>query len=248
MARSTFEKDFFKLMSNAVYGKTIEQLRNRLNVVLVTDPSKAKKYIRKPTCTRFEVINSDLVMTLLKKQRIEMNKPIYAGVTILDIAKTVVYQFHYQYMLSKYSPERCKLLFTDTDSLTYEVQTSDIYDDMKTDAREKFDCSDYPTSHPLYSAVNKKRVGCWKDENSSGNAISEFVGLRAKLYSLKAGDKNNKLKAKGISKAYKRQHLRHETFLKVLRDTVSTNAKFYRVQSANHLIRTILVDKLFVTI
>ena len=243
MARSSFEKDFFKLMSNAVYGKTIEQLRNRVNVKLVTDPNKVKKCIRKPTCKRFEIINNDLVMILMTKQKLLMNKPIYAGMTILDIAKTVVYQFHYNYMMSKYSPDRCKLLFTDTDSLTYEVRTDDIYEDMKPVAEKMFDCSDYPTSHPLYSETNKKRVGCWKDENSSDSPISEFVGLRAKLYSISSA-KSNKIKAKGISKSYKIQKLRHETFLKVLRSKVPTSAKFCRFQSANHVLKTVLVDKL----
>jgi len=156
-------------MSNAVYGKTIEQLQNRVNVKLVTDPTKVKKCIRKPTCKCFEIINSDLVMILMTKQKLLINKPVYAGMAILDIAKTVVYQFHYNYMIVKYSADRCRLLFTDTDSLTYEVQTDDIYEDMKSVAKELFDCSDYPTSHPLYSETNKKKVGCWKDENSSNS-------------------------------------------------------------------------------
>jgi len=202
MARLSFEKDFFKLMSNAVYGKTIEQLQNRVNVKLVTDPNKVKKCIRKPTCKRFEIINNDLVMILMTKQKLLMNKPIYAGMAILDIAKTVVYQFHYHYMVSKYSPDRCKLLFTDTDSLTYKVRTDDISDDMKPVAEEMFDCSDYLTSHPLYSKTNKKKVGCWKDENSCDSPISEFVGLCAKLYSISSA-KSNKIKAKGILKSYK---------------------------------------------
>jgi len=172
-----------------------------------------------------------------------MNKPIYAGMAILDIAKIVVYQFHYNYMIAKYSADRCKLLFTDTDSLTYEVQTDDIYEDMKPVAEEMFDCSDYPTTHPLYSETNKKRVGCWKDENCADSPISEFVGLRAKLYSLSSA-KSNKVKAKGISKAYKIHNLRHDSFLKVLRSKVLTNAKFCRFQSANHVLKTVLVDKL----
>jgi len=230
-------------MSNAVYGKTIEQLRNRVNVKLVTNPNKVKKCIRKPTCKRFKIINNDLVMILMTKQKLLINKPIYAGMAILDLAKTVVYQFHYHYMVSKYSPDRCKLLFMDTDSLTYEVRTDDIYDDMKPVAEEMFDCSDYPTSHPLYSEMNKKRVGCWKDENSSDSLISEFVGLRAKLYSISSA-KSNKLKAKGILKSYKIHKLRHETFLNVLRSKVPTNAKFCRFQSANHVLKTVLVDKL----
>ena len=91
MARSSFKKDFFKLMSNAVYGKTIEQMRNRVNVKLVTDPNKVKKCIRKPTCKRFEMINSNLVMILMTRKQILMNKPIYAGMAILDIVKMLVY-------------------------------------------------------------------------------------------------------------------------------------------------------------
>jgi len=138
-------------MSNAVYGKTIEQLRNRVNVKLVTDPNKVKKCIQKPTCKRLEIINNDRVMISIRKQKLLMNKPIYAGMAILDIVKMVVYQFHYHYMVLKYSPDQCRLVFTNTDSLTYEVRTDDIYEDMKLVAEEMFDCSDYPTEHPLYS-------------------------------------------------------------------------------------------------
>jgi len=151
-------------MSNAVYGKTTENLRKRTNIRLISDPKVAQKYIRKPTCQRFEFINNDLAMIHLGKQKIEMNKPIYAGMCILEIAKTVVYDFHYNYTLKKYSPERAKLLFTDTDSLTYHLTNEDIYEDMKVDAADMFDCSEYPTSHILFSTANKKKLGCWKDE------------------------------------------------------------------------------------
>jgi len=114
---------------------------------------------------------------------------------------------------------------------------------MKPVVEEMFDCSGHPTSHPLYSEKNKKRVGCWKDKNSSDSPISEFVGLRAKLYSISTA-KSNKLKAKGISKSYKIHKLRHETFLKVLRSKVPTNAKFCRFQSSNHVLETVQFDKL----
>jgi len=140
----------------------------------------------------------------------------------------VVYEFHYHYMVSKYSPDRCRLLFTDTDSLTYEVRTDDIYEDMKPVVEKKFDCSDYLTEHPLCIKKNKKRVGCWKDENSSDSPIGEFVGLREKLYSTSSA-KSNKVKAKRISKSYKIHKLRHETFLNILRSKVPTNTKFLAV-------------------
>jgi len=118
-----------------------------------------------------QIINNDLVMILMTKQKLLINKPIYAEMAISDIAKMEVYPFHYHYMVSKYLPDRRRLLFTDTDSLTYEVQMDDIYEDMKPVAEDMFDCSDYPTGHPLYSEKNKKRVRCWMDENSSDSQL-----------------------------------------------------------------------------
>jgi len=94
-------------MSNAVYGKTIKQLHNRSHINLVMDPDKVMKLIRKPTCKRFEIINSDLVMILSVKRQIVMNKPIYAGMAVLDIAKTVMYQFHYQYATEIFGANCC---------------------------------------------------------------------------------------------------------------------------------------------
>ena len=88
-----------------------------------------------------------------------MNKPTFAGMVILDIAKTVVYELHYNYIHRKFSSERANLLFTDTDSLTYSVETGDIYEEMQTDAADHFDCSEYPESHVLYSTTNKKQLG-----------------------------------------------------------------------------------------
>ena len=114
-ARSDFEKDLYKLLSNAVYGKTIENLRKRIHVKLISDQKEAKRYIRKPTCQSFQIINEDLTMVHLGKQKIRMNKPIFAGMVILDIAKTVVYDMHYNYIQKKFSFEKAKLLFTDTD-------------------------------------------------------------------------------------------------------------------------------------
>lgn len=117
-------------------------------------------------------------MVHLGKRKIHMNKPIYAGMVILDIAKTVVYDLpvHYNYLLKKFSPETCKLLFTDTDSLTYYIETGDVYQDILPDAIQHFDCSEYPESHILYSNVNRKKLGKWKDENSKTKPIRQFVG------------------------------------------------------------------------
>ena len=244
-ARSDFEKDLYKLLSNAVYGKTIEQLRSRTNIKLISDPNEAKRYIRKPTCRSFHIINEDLTMVHLGKRKIQMNKPIFAGMVILDIAKTVVYDLHYNYILQKYSSsEKAKLLFTDTDSLTYWIETGDIYEDIKPDASAHFDCSEYAESHTLFSTVNKKRLGKWKDENCKSGPIRQFVGIRAKMYSIRCENKKfNKVKAKGIVKAYRQRNLRHKHYLKALSNMKTTEAEFWQIRSSLHNLKTVLVRK-----
>ena len=243
-ARSDFEKDLYKLLSNAVYGKTIEQLRSRTHIKLISDSNIAKRYIRKPTCKSFHIINEDLTMIQLGKRKIQMNKPIFAGMVILDIAKTVVYDMHYNYVLNKFSPEKAKLLFTDTDSLTYSIETNDIYEDLLPDAAALFDCSEYPESHILYSTMNKKKLGKWKDENSKTGPIRQFVGIRAKMYSIRCSDKKfNKVKSKGIIKAYRQHKLRHRHFLRALSKKKSTKAKFWQIKSSMHNLKTVLVNK-----
>jgi len=118
-------------------------------------------------------------MVHLGKQKIQMNKLIFARMVILDIANTVVYDMHYNYILNKFSSEKAKLLFIDTDSLTYSIETGDIYEDILPDVVEHFDCSEYSESHILFSTVNKK-----KHENSKTGPICQFIGIRAKMYSL----------------------------------------------------------------
>ena len=112
------------------------------------------------------------------------NKPVYCGMAILDLSKTLMYKFHYDYILPKYGKNQ-KLLFTDTDSLCYEIQTEDFYEDISNDVDVKFDTSNFPKDHPSrIQRKNKKVPGMMKDE-AGGKIIEEFVGLRAKLYSYK---------------------------------------------------------------
>jgi len=118
------------------------------------------------------------------KEKINMDKPIFAEMVILDIAKTAVYDMHYKYILMKFSPKRAKLLFTDTDSLTYFIESGDIYEELLPEAELHFDCSEYPDSHVLLNTINKKRLGKWKDKNSKTGPIQQFVGIRAKMYSI----------------------------------------------------------------
>ena len=131
-ADNDFEKDFFKLMNNSVYGKTMENIRKRVDVKLINSEEKGKKLVKKPNFKHCTIFSEDLCAIEMRKTEVCFNKPIYLGMSILDISKTLMYDFHYNYIKSKYG-NRAKLLFTDTDSLCYEIQTEDFYKDIIND-------------------------------------------------------------------------------------------------------------------
>ena len=179
-AKNTFEKDFFKLINNSVFGKTMENLRKRVEIKLVTNEKKLDKLTSKPTYVSSKIFNETLMAVHKIKETLTLNRPAYVGMCILDLSKTLMYDFHYNYIKKKYN-DRAKLLFTDTDSLTYEIETVDVYKDFWTD-KDMFDSSDYPENSPYYYNTNKKIIGKFKDE-ACGIPITEFVGLKSKMYS-----------------------------------------------------------------
>ena len=198
-AKNDFEKDFFKLLNNSVFGKTMENIRKRVNVTLVNSEKKAAKLTAKPNFKRCTIFHKNFCAIHMAKTQIYFNKPVYLGMCILDLSKTLMYDFHYNYIKPKYN-EKAKLLFTDTDSLAYEIQTHDFYRGIAPDVEAMFDTSNFPPSHPSGIPVgkNKKVVGMFKDE-AGGKIIEEFVGLRAKLYSYKMFDsKKEAKKCKGV--------------------------------------------------
>ena len=137
----------------------------------------------------------------MKKTEVYFNKPIYVGQAILDLSKTLMFDFHYNYITEKYG-NKAELLFTDTDSLIYQIQTVDFYQDIAKDIKKKFDTSNYLEKHPsaIKTGINKKVIGKFKDE-ADGKQIIHFVGLRSKLYSYKLEDDEDEiLKAKGVKR------------------------------------------------
>ena len=196
-AKNSFEKDFFKLMNNSVFGKTMENIRKRVDVRLVTNEKKLLKMASKPTYVSSKIFNENLVAVHKIKESLTLNRPAYVGMCILDLSKTLMYDFHYNYIKEKYG-DKARLLFTDTDSLTYEIEAEDVYRDFWND-KDRFDNSDYPESSPYFDKTNKKVIGKFKDE-AAGIPITEFVGLRSKMYSyVKDNEKGGKT-AKGIKK------------------------------------------------
>ena len=148
------KKVFFKLMNNSVFGKTMENIRKRCNVYLETDPDHFLRQTAKPTDKGCKIINKNLVVVNMMKSRLVLNKPVYVGMCILDLSKTLMYDFHYNFIKSKYG-EKAILLFSDTDSLCYLIKTEDVYEDLL-EHRDMFDNSDYPQSSKIFLVKIKK--------------------------------------------------------------------------------------------
>ena len=243
MAKNNFEKDFFKLMNNSVFGKTMENLRNRVDVRLVNTKEKLRKLVAKPNFKSRKIFNENLVSVHMSKTSLLMNKPIYLGMCILDLSKIIMYDFHYNYIKSKYA-DKAKLLFTDTDSLMYEIQTEDFYKDISGDVKDRFDTSDYPENHPsgIPTGENKKVLGMMKDE-VAGKIIKEFVGLRSKLYSFVMDDVGETKKCKGIKKQVVESSIRHEHYKTCLTTGKELLRKQNILRSYDHEVYTEEVNK-----
>ena len=240
-AKNSFEKDFFKLMNNSVFGKTMENIRKRVDVRLVTSKEKLLKLASKPTYVSSKIFNENLVAVHKIKETLTMNRPAYIGMCILDLSKTLMYDFHYNYIKQNYG-NKAKLLFTDTDSLTYEIKTTDAYLDFWND-KDKFDNSDYPENSPYFNKTNKKVIGKFKDE-AAGVPIVEFVGLRSKMYSyIKDNDKGGKT-AKGIKKNIIAKNIKHEDYKEVLFNNKQMHHTMKTIRSNNHQLGSFELNKI----
>ena len=239
-AKNAFEKDFFKLMNNSVFGKTMENIRKRVDVRLVTDEKKLLKYVSKPTYVSSKIFNDNLVAVHKIKETLTLNRPAYVGMCILDLSKTLMYDFHYKY-IKKNHGDKAKLLFTDTDSLTYEIETEDIYQDFWND-KNKFDNSDYHESSPYFDKTNKKVIGKFKDE-AAGVPICEFVGLRSKMYSYMKDNRKGGKTAKGIKKNVIKKNITHGNYKETLFNNKQMHHKMKTIRSQNHQLGSYEINK-----
>ena len=233
-ANSQFEKDLFKLLNNAVFGKTIENLRNRRRIELIQNEQIAKKRVSSPSFHSYKIINEDLTSIEIKNTSLLLNRPIHAGFSILDISKTLINEFHYKHIKSKYG-KNAILLFTDTDSLCYEITTENVYNDMHENLH-LYDTSDYPENIFPHSVTNKKVLGKMKDE-CIGQRPTEFVGLKPKMYSLLVGNKEKRV-GKGIPKFVLQNTITHNDYLIALYNNVRNIEESVRISSKNHKLHT----------
>ena len=253
-----FKKSFHKLLNNAFFGKTMESVRKRINIVLIRKQQQQKFQISKPGFKRFEIFGDDLVGVELIKPVVKLNKPVYVGATVLELSKLTMFEFWYNVIKPRFPS--CTLCFTDTDSLLIDVPTSDLYADI-IDIKEHLDLSNYPESHKLYDPSNKACLGKFKDE-CSGNIITQFVGLRSKCYSLlvdkslqkikdggnkeESGQVEQKNVAAGVKKAVK-NFLEHEKYQQTLSSERDHMITQNLLRSYQHTVHSVTQTKVGLT-
>lgn len=266
VATTKAAKEFYKLLNNAVFGKTMENVRNRSSLQLVNERKTLLKMVSRPTYKTSTIFRPDdedgnfLVGVAMHTTSVKLDKPIYAGVSILDLSKLHMYGFHYDQVLPRWG-KYARLLFTDTDSLCYEIETRDLYAemidtgllehmDMSETAFENESCfykwmiSDEQAAVKENARTNKKVLGKFKDE-TGGVPIKEFVGLRAKCYSFVTAENHTEQKAKGVNKKALKAYLSHQDYREILLASTmdSKLATFHSFRSTAHEISTVRVCK-----
>ena len=236
-AKSDFEKDLFKLMNSAVYGKTMENVRNHIDFELVASQDRMAKCVNNPNYKNSHIINENLVGVEKTKTKLKLDKPIYLGMTILDLSKQHMYSFYYDVLKAKYQ-DNIKLIYTDTDSYVLQTMTDDIYKDFL-ELKEHMDFSDHPVEHPNHDKTNKKVLGKMKDE-CSGEIITHFISLRPKMYCFQVfNEEKTEKKAKGVPKLSVKKDLDMKDYENALHKRKSKNVNFNAIRSKNHQIYSI---------
>lgn len=257
--RNSFEKELYKLMNNAIFGKCMENVRKRIKLFLRSTWEGrygARNLVASPFFKNRTIFNEHLVAIEMNKQTIVMDKPIPTGLAVLDLSKVVMYEFYYEYLKPKYG-ENIQLMYTDTDSFIILVKTQDFYEDIQADIH-RFDSSDYPQNNKFnMPLVNMKKPGAFSDE-MGGKLITRFVGLRSKMYSLcvpecaKEEDREVK-RAKGVKKSLLRTQISFENYMHCLlsneiltKDQITFRTKLHHlftVKQVNKIALSALDDK-----
>ena len=212
-AKSDLEKNFY--MNNSVFGKTMENLGNHVEIktVLSDETDKIRRLVASPLYSRQVMFSNDLVRIDMHKSKLILNTPVYTGMTLLDNSKILLYDFFYNELKKQYGPS-CELLYTDKDSLLLEIETDDVNKDIESN-KNLYDTSDYQEGHPLKSNANKKVLGKIKDE-CAGTPIAECVCLRPKMYSILKADEKIIKKAKGVKECIVNKQIMHEQYKETL--------------------------------
>ena len=243
-AENNFEKDFFKLMNNSVLGKTMENVRNHRDIKLVTTNAQRQKQVCEPNCHKSKQSSEDLMVIEINKTKLLMNKPVYLGQAILDISKTLMYEFWYDYSKPKCKNE-AQLCYMDTDSFIIHIETEDFHKDIADNVDKWFETSEYDkdSNKPLPLGINKKVLAMFKDE-LNGKIMKEFIALRAKTYAFLYGDDEEKKKAKGTKKCVIKRIRKFSGYMDVLSKSKPILTRRQRFKSDCHTVYTEEINKI----
>ena len=233
-AVNDFEKDFYKLLNNAFYGKTMENVRNRLKIKFVKkdDYREIIKQQSKLTFNGIHKLYENCVSYTFKQNEVLMDKPIYLGFTLLELSKLLMYETYYDMLQPYFGQENIQLHYMDTDSFVLSVNTKDIIKDLK-NLEDIFDFSNLDENHDLFSKKNQKLIGNFKIETPKIIWIDKFVCLRSKMYAFKCGD-DSKNKLKGISKSQSK-NIKFKEYKKCLDgEEYQRECNNYIIKSINH--------------
>ena len=274
--KDAFKTNIYKIKNNSVFGKQMENVRNRVDIKLMKDngltDDKNDQYLKlisQPRYKKRTIINENLVAVHRHKKAIKLDKPIINGMIILDLSKYLMYDFYYNVLQKRYG-DKIKLLMTDTDSLVVEIETEDVYEDMG-NMKEYYDFSEYPKelyeeyeppkymfdsdeyieqrkpnlffNKMIFNSENQAVVGKFKDEFAS-KIVTEFVGLRSKLYSLTIqGENKEKKVCKGCKKCVINKELKFSDFKNTLINKTKLNKDMNFIKSKLHNVNTVNVNK-----
>ena len=248
-AKNDFEKDFYKLMNNSVFGKMMENIRKHRNIKLITNQEAYLKAVMKPNFKSGVLFGENLMGCEMGKIKVVMNKPVYLGQAILDLSKIGMYEFHCDYMNQKY-PDGLTLCYMDMDSLIYDIETEDFHKDIAEDVKDRFDTSGYNPNRPLPVGLNKKVIGLMKDK-LGGEIMIEFVTLRPKMYAYKTGGSEHlgassaeSRKCKGIKKCVVKKTISFEDYKNCLFTREVSFRSQLMFRSLKHEVKTLEVNKL----
>ncbi|KAL4107208.1 hypothetical protein QTP88_017591 [Uroleucon formosanum] len=218
-AMNDFEKDFFKLMNNAIFGKTMQSKRKQMKMELVSSEKRLQKLINNTRFKHAIRYNENLTAVALENKIIKFDKPIYIGFAVIDISKTMMYDN----VMKKHYNDNIELMYTDTDSMVYLIDTEDFYLNLLNNLNlmDRLEMADLPPIHPCYTTARKKVPGFFSNE-LKGGTMTKFCALRAKSYAYNiytgeedaVRDKNDKdkvgdekIKAKGIRQHVVKNHM-----------------------------------------
>lgn len=241
-AKTKFEQDRFKLVANSTYGKTIQNVRNYINVKLHFKEKTLLKACANPTFKNYVILNENFVQTNHFTPFIIHDRPIFIGFAILELSKHFMFDFFYNKLL-KNSPSKIELGFSDTDSFLFKANNAKLFEKH---IQPFMDYSNYPNNNPLFSNVNKSKLGYFKDELHGELVCKEFVGLRAKCYSMRLKNNNFKVEkkvCKGLGRIAIQNRLKFKHYKKCLFKKELKRFHFHSIRSSKQNVSTVLLNK-----